>query len=308
MKAVIGESDNVTIGLENVTGCNEGGVYCTYSITGDGSINEYGNGYSSGNLPSFTDAKNSSGNKSYTVRLTNSVDYTEKSCTVAFAQKSNCHCTCRSECDNLSTANQIEGQQNSKHCLFATTITEINENYGKHEILVNGQRPGYCSNNDDNNRCTDKLASLEKVDGGYYIETPATSGNDAWLRVTVAGSRTPNCGGGSEIESSSSTETSSESNVNLVEVTKNTTFNVTAGETTIKIKDGLTTVYSYSGCKIKCERLSGTYITIKIGGQEKEQLDMVEIGSPNISADICKDGAISTIELSHAIGCSMDWW
>ena len=216
MKAVIGESDNVTIGLENVTGCNEGGVYCTYSITGDGSINEYGNGYSSGNLPSFTDAKNSSGNKSYTVRLTNSVDYTEKSCTVAFAQKSNCHCTCRSECDNLSTANQIEGQQNSKHCLFATTITEINENYGKHEILVNGQRPGYCSNNDNNNRCTDKLASLEKVDGGYYIETPATSGNDAWLRVTVAGSRTPNCGGGSEIESSSSTGTTTSSSTESV--------------------------------------------------------------------------------------------
>ena len=79
--------------------------------------------------------------------------------------------------------------------MFATTITEINENYGKHEILVNGQRPGYCSNNDNNNRCSDKLASFEKVDGGYYIETPATSGNDAWLRVTVGGSRTPDCGG-----------------------------------------------------------------------------------------------------------------
>ena len=196
MKAEIGKSDNVTIGLENVTGCNGGVNDCYYEVTDNGVSKITGNSYASGNFDSFTDDNTNSGNKSYSVRLTNSVGNAVKSCTVAFAEGSGCHCTCRSGCDNLSTASQIEGQQNSKHCLFATTITEINENYGKHEILVNGQRPGYCSNNDYSNLCSNKLASIEKVDGGYYIETPATSGNDAWLRVTVGGSRTPYCGGG----------------------------------------------------------------------------------------------------------------
>jgi len=196
MTAVIGSENNVTIGLKNVTGCSEGGNYCYFEIKDGANSKKTGDSYTtSGNLPSFTDDKPLPGDKKYSVRLTNSVGNTEKECTVSFAASSNCNCTCRTGCDNLNPASRIEGQQASKHCLFATTITEINENYGKHEILVNGQRPGYCSNSDNNNLCSDRLASLEKVDGGYYIETPATSGNDAWLRVTVSGSRTPDCGG-----------------------------------------------------------------------------------------------------------------
>ena len=86
LKATIGQSNNVTIGLQNVLGCDEGGNYCYYGITGTGSISRSGNGYTSGNLPAFTDGTvtDDGTSKSYTVRLTNSVGYVEHDCSVEF--------------------------------------------------------------------------------------------------------------------------------------------------------------------------------------------------------------------------------
>ena len=85
-KASIGASDNVKLALTGVTGCDEGGNYCLYSITGDGNISVSGNSYTGGTLPVFTDnTVTSEDSKSYTVRLTNSAGSVEHACSVEFS-------------------------------------------------------------------------------------------------------------------------------------------------------------------------------------------------------------------------------
>ena len=88
-KASIGASNNVKLALTGVTGCDEGGNYCLYSITGDGNISVSGNSYTGGSLPVFTDnTVTSEDSKSYTVRLTNSAGSVEHTCSVNFVEGS----------------------------------------------------------------------------------------------------------------------------------------------------------------------------------------------------------------------------
>ncbi len=85
-KASIGASDNVKLALTGVTGCDEGGDNCNYSVTGDGNISVSGNSYTGGTLPVFTDnTVTSEDSKSYTVRLTNSAGSVEHDCSVEFS-------------------------------------------------------------------------------------------------------------------------------------------------------------------------------------------------------------------------------
>jgi hypothetical protein len=89
VKASIGASDNVKFALTGVTGCDEGGDYCNYSVTGDGNISVSGNSYTGGSRPVFTDnTVTSEDSKSYTVRLTNSAGYVEHTCSVDFVEGS----------------------------------------------------------------------------------------------------------------------------------------------------------------------------------------------------------------------------
>lgn len=89
-RATIGASNNVSLSLGDVTGCDEGGNYCYYSITGADNISVSGTGYASGVVASFTDANvtTDGAEKSYTVRLTNSVGYVEHDCSVEFVEGS----------------------------------------------------------------------------------------------------------------------------------------------------------------------------------------------------------------------------
>ena len=183
--AKVGSTVSVT--PKSLIGCGTG---CSYTIVGAGASEA--SGYTGG-VVSFTGASKA-GDKDYTFRVTNSKGDDECNFTVTYTESaSGCNCTCSTGCDDLYSGSSIEGGQPAKHCLFATTITEINEFYDRNPIMVNGKRPGYCSNGDNNNLCTNKLASLEKIDGGYYIETPITSGDSAWFKVEVGGSRTPDC-------------------------------------------------------------------------------------------------------------------
>jgi len=86
--AIIGASNNVSLSLSDVTGCDEGGDYCKYSITGTDDISVSGTGYASGVVASFTDANvtTDGAEKSYTVRLENSVGYVEHDCSVEFEE------------------------------------------------------------------------------------------------------------------------------------------------------------------------------------------------------------------------------
>ena len=217
LKASTAGSNNVTIIPQNVEGCDEGGGYCYYTITGTGVT---GDGYTGGALPSFTESGKDDGDtETYAVALTNSVGTTTENCSVEFSTQSVCGCTCSSGCDNLGT-HGVEGTTDAVRCLFATSITEINENYGRNTIWVNGKRPGYCNGQSS---CNTALADagVTKVDGGYYIEVPRTRGcHDSnppagasadcqWVKVSITGG-TPACGGATSSSSEATSPTSSD--------------------------------------------------------------------------------------------------
>ena len=87
LKATIDESNNVTIGLENVVGCHEGSPWCHYSITGTGISEKTGTGISNGtvNLGAFTDNGTDGSSKTYSVTLENSAGVSaSKNCSVEF--------------------------------------------------------------------------------------------------------------------------------------------------------------------------------------------------------------------------------
>lgn len=145
----------------------------------------------------------------YTFTLKNG---TQTKCSHTITVAAGCHCTCSSGCNNLQSGS-VSGAQTDSKCIFATEITQINENWGQNQIKVNGSSPGYCisrdnpdnTNHDESNLCTDKLSGIAKKDGGYYIEIPKTTpctldkttypnaDNCDWLKVDVGGSSTPVC-------------------------------------------------------------------------------------------------------------------
>ena len=87
LKATIDESNNVTIGLQNVIGCHEGSPWCHYSITGTGISEKTGTGVSNGsvNLGAFTDNGTDGSTKNYSVTLENSAGVSEtQTCSVEF--------------------------------------------------------------------------------------------------------------------------------------------------------------------------------------------------------------------------------
>ncbi|WP_290725050.1 hypothetical protein [Fibrobacter sp. UBA2449] len=87
LKATIDKSNNVTIGLQNVVGCHEGGTWCKYSITGTGISEKTGTGISNGtvNLGAFTDNGTDGSTKNYSVNLENSAGVGEaQTCSVEF--------------------------------------------------------------------------------------------------------------------------------------------------------------------------------------------------------------------------------
>ena len=94
LKATIDKSDNVTIGLENVNGCHEGGNWCKYTITGT-DINKTGTGISNGSvkLGAFTDNDTDGNSKYYDITLENSAGVSEtKTCSVEFTEGSSFPC------------------------------------------------------------------------------------------------------------------------------------------------------------------------------------------------------------------------
>ena len=190
----------VVVTPKSLTGCGNG---CSYSI---GTVAAEASGYTGGAV-SFT-GESTAGNKTYNFRVANNKGAASCDFLVTYSENaSGCNCTCSSGCDNLYSGPTVTGPQSETHCLFATSITEINENYNRYVIMVNGERPYYCSDSDGNSEfhCSNRLASLTKIDGGYYIETPISEGegSDAWFNVSVSGSRTPSCEGGSSGGSSS---------------------------------------------------------------------------------------------------------
>lgn len=184
LKATIGESNNVTIGLKNVVGCHEGSPWCHYSITGTGISEKTGTGVSNGtvNLGAFTDTGTDGTSKNYTVTLENSKGFSEsKICSVEFAAQSssNCNCTCpgTGACDNVITTGW--DANNPTGCYFASNINYVGP-YNGSSVNVNGQT--------FSNNYFGSGSMPAKIDGGWYIQY--TSFNYAGAEFTGG---TPDC-------------------------------------------------------------------------------------------------------------------
>ena len=146
-------------------------------------------------------------NGSYTVFLNGNL-LSGCSFTVTMKTSDGCSCPCSAGCNSLQSGNFERNPNSSVACIFATSITEINENNGANVILVNGTRPQYC-NSESSCRTAMNKVNTPIVDGGYYIEVPVTSGSTQWIRVNSGGVSTPVCGSTTLATASSNNESSS---------------------------------------------------------------------------------------------------
>jgi len=276
-RATIGETNNVSLSLSGVTGCDEGGDYCYYSISGDGNISVSGNSYTGGDLPAFTDGNVTTDGteKTYTVRLTNSVGSTEQTCRVEFAEGSSggCNCTCPTGCDNL---NKTGGSSaNTGVCYFVTAF-DIGAWNGTN-VNVNG-------NTFSNTQKTQN--DYSSIDGGYYIQF--TSSN--WPSVSMTGG-TPVCGGGTS--SSSAAASSSGSGGGSIAV----------GSSGVSITAGTHLVTCSGGGQLICWR-SGDEFTFTLEGNDCKAYAGEGWGS--CGGGTCKSTA-QTIVSSKDMYCKGGW-
>lgn len=186
LRATVGESNNVVITPQDVTGCDEGTPYCGYTITG---TSVTGSNYTSGALPAFTNNTTSAGNTAtYTVSLTNSAGTTSHDCDVEFVAASDCECTC-SDCSTIVVGNDVgvEGGSSSVICAFGAFISAVNANNQAYPEINDETVSSYC---DGVGGCSSTYSSIEKKDGGYYMEIPT---NTQWRKFKVTGATVNPC-------------------------------------------------------------------------------------------------------------------
>ena len=184
LKATVGESDNVVIGLTDVTGCDEGGDYCYYRISGHGSTATEQSGYTGGDFPvALTVPETTKGNEGdtalYVVTLRNSGGESDsKVCSVEFTKSSGgagCSCTdycTQAQCDDLRISGDLQFDGN---CYFATSISVMNGD----KYTINGKDLDGWKNS----------GFPVAVDGGYYI---TSTGSNYGSTVTL-GEPSPGC-------------------------------------------------------------------------------------------------------------------
>lgn len=186
LRATVGESNNVVITPQDVTGCDEGTPYCGYTITG---TSVTGSNYTSGALPAFTNNTTSAGDTAtYTVSLTNSAGTTPHDCDVEFVAASDCECTC-SDCSTIVVGNDVgvEGGSSSVICAFGAFISAVNANNQAYPEINDVSVSSYC---DGVGGCSSTYSSIEKKDGGYYMEIPT---NTQWRKFKVTGATVNPC-------------------------------------------------------------------------------------------------------------------
>lgn len=181
---------SVDFTISNVSGCDNND--CVVVVKKGGVAV---NGKGSTSLGSSGMTGNINENGSYSVFL-NGNSLNGCSFTVAMKTTDGCSCPCSAGCNSLQSGDYERSPNNSVACLFATSITEINENNDANIVLVNGTRPKYCG---DASSCQTAMRSVNTpiIDGGYYIEVPVTSNKPSdrqWIRVKSGGVSTPVCG------------------------------------------------------------------------------------------------------------------
>lgn len=196
---------SVDFTISNVSGCDNND--CVVVVKKGGVAV---NGKGSTSLGSSGMTGNINENGSYSVFL-NGNSLNGCSFTVTMKTTDGCSCPCSAGCNSLQSGDYERSPNNSVACLFATSITEINENNDANIVLVNGTRPKYCG---DASSCQTAMRSVNTpiIDGGYYIEVPVTSNKPSdrqWIRVKSGGVSTPVCGSTTLAGSSSSNGSSS---------------------------------------------------------------------------------------------------
>lgn len=192
LRATIGETNNVSITPQNVTGCDEGGNYCYYKIEGRGAPGTERTGYTNttGALPSFTNSSTTTSGDTaiYVVSLRNSSGTTSHNCSVTFAAASSCECTC-SDCSTIVVGENVgvEGGSSSVICAFGAFIKAVNANNQAYPEINGEDVSSYC---DGVGGCSSTYFSIEKKDGGYYMEIPT---NSNWRKFQVTGATVNPC-------------------------------------------------------------------------------------------------------------------
>jgi hypothetical protein len=168
--------------LQNVTGCDEGGDYCHYRISGWGSTATEQTGYTGGDFPALTVPETTKPNDGdtakYVVELANSAGWSDsKTCVVEFKKSSGGGCSCtdyctQSQCDNLRISGSLKFDGN---CYFVTSISYMNGD----TYTINGSSYGGYKNS----------GFPTTVDGGYYI---TSTGRNDGCSVTL-GEPIPAC-------------------------------------------------------------------------------------------------------------------
>lgn len=187
--------DHIEITLGNVQGCEAS--KCSWIVTP--SVNQDGQSFE-GSKIGFYDV-NASSSKKYSVVLSRDGYNSSSPCEFNVAVKAiepatNCEKYCSGGCDDLQKGTFVKEPNDQIACIFATSISEINGNYGRNTIKVNNKNfTTYCGNENDCKQMLSNSGVSKNEDGGYYIEVPITKGcskyapgapdnNCQWIRIT----------------------------------------------------------------------------------------------------------------------------
>ena len=186
MEKAVGAEVSVT--PTDVQYCTKG---CSYTITGgtftDNSTT--GTNYTTGALPKKikgeTSASTGTGT-TYTLTLHNPAGDDVENCSFKVKYDDatpvcNCKSTCGTGCEDRIRTRTIDNTQYTG-CLFFTSISKLNFNSYK----LNGTNKSGQLCWDNPTECAEKLSSITKIDGGYYVYVNGQTGY-----ITITGGTNP---------------------------------------------------------------------------------------------------------------------
>lgn len=206
----IQNGEYIYLNPQDITGCKEGCKYQVSTSAGvdvDHSSYDYENiggqiGPINGAIIGEVDPKSTEVNQNYSLELTNKLNKKHRCNISVKIQKPCCSCECADK-SHIGNTGAPAGKNTEPLCAYGERVLEINENYDKHSIKINGKDVSYCGTEPE---CRNQLPP--KINNGYFIEIPVggyvvgrvTGGNLATACATSSG--------GTESTTSITTETS----------------------------------------------------------------------------------------------------
>jgi hypothetical protein len=217
LTANVGESDNVTIGLQNVVGCDEGGDYCFYMIQGAGSSGSEESGFTNttGTFPALTNSEktNNGDTAHYVVTLKNSSGWSDpQTCVVEFKKSSGGGCPSdvnpyEWECENNYGNGSIPGLGTGARCakIYAKKATLQAGNADDRTFCVNGVEVDALGETlaDDDGYITVCVSSGENASA--YVQWHSCFKNPVAIVMDCNGSNSTNLPAGTQMNMSANT-------------------------------------------------------------------------------------------------------